>query len=85
VWLDLETDSRIPFSKKEEMRILVWSLEDEDGRVQVGVLEADNDRAEKVLLERLWRALEDYDQIIAWNGDDFDLILRRLLRSFTMT
>lgn len=72
VWLDFETDSRIPFSKKEEMRVLVWTLEDEDGRVQVGVLDEDTDCCEKALLTRLWEVLENYDQVLAWNGDEFD-------------
>lgn len=71
-YLDLETDSRVPFSRKEEMRILTWSVVDEQGRLQVGVLSADSDRAERVLLDELWAALGPYDQVVAWNGDGFD-------------
>lgn len=72
VYLDIETDSRVTFAKKEDMRILSWALVDEDEMAQVGVLEADTERAEKLLLEELWRALEPYDQVVAWNGDNFD-------------
>jgi DNA polymerase elongation subunit (family B) len=72
VYLDLETDSRVPFSKKEEMRILCFAIEDEDEVVQCGMLEANTDRAEKQLLDRLWKALQPYDQVLAWNGDGFD-------------
>jgi DNA polymerase I len=72
VYLDLETDSRVPFSSKEDMRILCWSLVDELGRTQLGVLDQETDRDEKRVLEALWAALEPYDQVCAWNGDGFD-------------
>jgi DNA polymerase I len=72
VYLDIESDSRVPFSKKEEMRILCFALVDEDERLQAGTLEANTDREEKRLLDRLWKALQPYDQVLAWNGDDFD-------------
>lgn len=71
-YLDLETDSRVPFSKKETARILSWSLGDDSGEMVTGVLEADTDEAERELLLDLWHELEGYDQVAAWNGDDFD-------------
>jgi DNA polymerase elongation subunit (family B) len=71
-YLDMEWDSRVPFSKKEDARLLCWTLEDEDGRVQAGVLDADTDADERRLLLEMWRALEPYDQVAAWNGDDAD-------------
>lgn len=71
-YLDIETCARVPFSRKEEMRILSWVLSDEAGREIVGVLDADTDEAEKSLLADLWAALDDYDQVVAWNGDGFD-------------
>jgi DNA polymerase elongation subunit (family B) len=71
-YLDLETDSRVPFSKKEQMRVLCFAIEDEDETVQAGILEENTDRSEKQLLDRLWRALQPYDQVLAWNGDGFD-------------
>lgn len=74
VYLDIETDSRKTFTqaKDGEARVLSWVLVDDQERVQIGVLESDTDRDEKRLLEALWRALRPYDQIVAWNGDEFD-------------
>lgn len=74
VYLDIETDSRCNFvqSKDGEARVLSWALVDEHEQVQVGVLAEDTDRAERELLDALWRALDAYDQVVAWNGDEFD-------------
>ncbi len=73
IYLDIETDSRVPFSKKEEMRVLTWALVDHDDvLIANGVLEEDTDEAEKILLDALWLALKPYDQVIAWYGDSFD-------------
>lgn len=70
-YLDLETDSRVPFSRKEEMRVLCWSVVDgDDRRVQSGVLLRDHDEDERELLHGLWTALRPYDQVLAWNGGD---------------
>lgn len=73
-WLDLETDSRVPIgkAKKGEARVLVWCLVGEDGREQHGVLAADTDIEERRLLAGLYEALQLYDQVCAWNGDEFD-------------
>lgn len=72
VYLDLETDSRVPFSRKGDMRILAWCLVDEEGAAHMGVLENDTDKAERDLLVALWTALGQFDQVVAWNGDNFD-------------
>jgi DNA polymerase I len=73
VFLDMETDSRLPFSKKEQMRVLCWALVDPaDGSTHTEVLAGDNDAAERDLLARLWWRLEEYDQVLAWNGERFD-------------
>jgi DNA polymerase elongation subunit (family B) len=74
VYLDIETDSRVSLGEARERgsRILVWSLVNEAGDWQAGVLEEDSDPAERVLLQQLYAALEPYDQICAWGGDDFD-------------
>jgi DNA polymerase I len=72
VYIDLETDSRVSFASKEDMRILSWVIVDEDRRIQIGLLNDDSDRDERRLLDELWAALEPYDQVCAWNGDDFD-------------
>lgn len=71
-YIDIETDSRVPFSKKEEMRLLSYAIVDEHGREEYGVLKSDTDKAERKLLSKMWDVLNDYDLIAAWNGDRFD-------------
>jgi DNA polymerase elongation subunit (family B) len=77
-FLDLETDSRVPFSRKEQARILSWAVvAAEDGDWWGGVLEEDTDRAEHDLLVELWSILDTFDQVAAWNGDRFDFEVLR--------
>lgn len=72
-YLDIETDSRLPFSQKHKMRILCWTIVGaDDGEASTGVLDEDTKKDERRLLEEMWAALERYDQVIAWNGDGFD-------------
>lgn len=71
-YFDIETDSRVSLAEKEKMRVLCWSIVDDDGNTTTGVLEADTDDAERALLEEMWTALDAFDQIIAWYGDGFD-------------
>jgi DNA polymerase, archaea type len=72
-YLDLETDSRVPFGRKEEARILSWALVDDDTGEWVGdLLPEDTDAAERAMLLDLWAELDKYDQICAWGGDRFD-------------
>lgn len=72
LWVDIESDSRVPFSRKEEMRILCWVCADAEGNEYRGVLEEDTDEDETRLLLELWAVFEHYDQVMAWNGDRFD-------------
>jgi DNA polymerase elongation subunit (family B) len=77
-YLDLETDSRLPFHRKQEMRILVWCVADDGAGgaaprvVEAGVLEEDRDADERELLRGMFTVLKDYDQVLAWNGEEFD-------------
>lgn len=71
-YLDLETDSRLPFSRKREMRVLCWALADDQRRVSCGMLREESDRAEAQTLGDLWEALKPYDQVVAWNGGEPD-------------
>ncbi len=76
-YLDIEADSRVPFSEKEKARILMWSIcvldaENKPQHVASGVLEEDTDASERAMLEAMWRALEPYDQVLAWNLDNYD-------------
>lgn len=75
VWVDLETDSRVPFTQaiEGEARVLSWATEDAaTGDQRSAVLEVDTDEAERVLLLALWDVLDHYDQVLAWGGDRFD-------------
>jgi DNA polymerase elongation subunit (family B) len=75
-FLDIEWDSRKNFAEAKDdglARILCWSLVDKDEQViDAGMLEEDSDYCERQLLQRLFTALEDYDQVAAWSGDDAD-------------
>lgn len=72
-WIDIETDSRVPFSRKEEARILSWVVTDDDEQVVgEGVLAEDSNPAERDLVYAMWATLLRYDQALAWSGDGFD-------------
>jgi len=73
VYLDIETDSRVPFSRKEEARVLCWTLVcAKTGREFRGMLGEDNDESESTLLRAMWDTLDQFDQVLSWNGDRFD-------------
>lgn len=75
-YLDLETDSRVPFAQKEKARLLCWGLviKREGGEIErIGaVLEEDTDACERELIKDLFFELCEVDQVLAWNGDVFD-------------
>lgn len=71
-YLDIETCARFPMSEKEKQRILTWTVMDDDGNARQGCLESDDDSAEKRLLTDFWSTIENFDQVLAWNGDGFD-------------
>jgi DNA polymerase elongation subunit (family B) len=83
VYLDIEWDSRCNFYQAKEeglARVLCWSLVNDDEKVVAcGVLEEDSDYCEKMLLEELFAALGEWDQVCAWSGDDadFPVIMKR--------
>jgi len=74
-YLDIETDSRVSFANKEEMRLLCWCVKDMEGNTTRGMLEHDTDADEARLLRELWKALEPYDVVAAWYGDGFDFVV----------
>jgi len=71
-YLDIEADSRVPFGRKEDARILSWAVVDDTGEWVGDLLSADTDAAETALLKDLWECLDQYDQVCAWNGDRYD-------------
>lgn len=73
-YVDLEVDSRLPIIRQKEghARVLTWALTDDDGRKVYGLLQADTDEEESLLLADLWDELLEYDQVCAWGGDDYD-------------
>lgn len=72
-YLDLEAhlpDGVLGFASG---RTLCWALvDDDDVEVATGVLRAAGDADERSLLMDLLVALQDFDQVLAWNGDRFD-------------
>lgn len=74
VYLDIETDSRVPFTHAVlgAARLLSFALVDEEGNKNTAVLDADDDQAEAELWAHLWTLMAQYDQVAAWNGDRFD-------------
>jgi DNA polymerase elongation subunit (family B) len=82
---DIETDSRLPFSRKEEMRVLSYALVDEETFIGLDenkrpqyekkllrILTHDDDSAERDLLCQFIEDIQAYDQVTAWAGDRFD-------------
>lgn len=75
VFLDIETDSRVSFSEKESARVLSWAIVGQLGDELIqktNVLAEFTDVAERELLAALWKEFEEFDQVVAWNGDGFD-------------
>lgn len=70
VFLDIETDSRVPptLAKQGEARVLCWALVRPDGAVRKAMLAEDSDEAEFELLLYLWESLEMFDQVVSWSG-----------------
>jgi DNA polymerase elongation subunit (family B) len=85
-YLDLESDSRVPFARKGEARILCWGfvVRRPDGTLDKmgGLLAEDTDAAEREMLLDMIYELEYVDQVLAWNGElfDFELIAERFER-----
>ena len=67
-YLDIETDSRVPFSRKEETNLLSWAVVSENGNSWAEASDGD----ERECLRRLLERLDPFDQVLAWNGDGFD-------------
>ncbi len=76
-YLDIETDSRQPFSQAilGITQLLSFAVVDENNRSHTAVLQDDNEQAEAELWSELWRIMGMYDQIPAWNGDRFDFVV----------
>ncbi len=73
-FLDIETDSDIPFSEAIEgnSRLLSWAIVDEDGKAYCDILSQETDEDEATLWFNMWTRLADFDQVAAWGGDRFD-------------
>lgn len=69
-FVDIETDSRVPFSEKEEMRVICISVVGPDRKRTSAVIEEWTDEEEKKLLEWFWEEIRPFDQVCAWNGGD---------------
>lgn len=73
-YLDLETDSDVPFSQAIEghSRLLSFAVVDEEGGTYSGILNQDTDDDEARVWKELWTRISDYDQVAAWGGERFD-------------
>jgi len=90
-YLDIETDSRLTFTRKHEMRVLcacvVAGCDAPESDVRKGehamfVLDHDTDVDEARLLIDLFNWLETFDVVAAWYGDGFDFeVLRARARA----
>lgn len=67
-FLDIETDSRVPFANKEATSLLSWAVVSEDGTAWAEASTGD----ERACISKLLARLETFDQVLAWNGDGFD-------------
>lgn len=82
-YLDIETDSRVPFSDKEQARILCWTIVDAKTGTHISaMLEHDTDEDERRVLNTLWDMVKGYDMLISWmspfHGEfDFEMIRAR--------
>lgn len=86
-YLDIETDSRLSFREKLEMRVLCWSVIDgQTGEAHRGMLNEETDQDERRLLVEMCRVLDRYDQIAAWNGQrfDFPIVIERTLARYRL-
>ena len=74
VWMDIETDDRIPnpFQNKEKLRVLSIAWRGADGRSAYWRIEADTDAAEEKLLRRIAKTLMSGRLVLAWNSDGFE-------------
>jgi len=73
-YLDIETDSRVPFSRaiEGESRILSWAIEDDHGNQWSAVLAEDTDDAKYALIAAMWEVIDRFDLVAAWAGNRFD-------------
>lgn len=70
-YLDIETDPRPGMERKQDMRILCWTIvADDTDEMWTGVLESDDDHAEQILLLEMWARLKPFVQLTAWHGGD---------------
>jgi DNA polymerase I len=73
-YIDLETDSRasFPIVKSGRARILSYAIVSETGEKWSGVLNQDSNTDEIRMLTKMWKELDQFDQVVAWNGEGFD-------------
>lgn len=77
-FFDLETeDETYGFDQKEEMMILSCAFVDYLGKEEYFVSKDMTLNGEYDLLSRIANELDKYDQLLAWNGDNFDFPVLR--------
>lgn len=78
-FLDLETDSRVPFSEAilGQTTLLTWAFVDDAGNASKLALEDEHTQAEAELWAELWSRMGTCDTAVAWNGDRFDFAVMK--------
>ena len=73
-FFDIETDDTNPGIEIGRDQILSWAICDNDGNVFFEKLEKRrNKECEKELIKNLIKRILDYDVVVTWNGDQFDM------------
>ncbi len=73
-YLDIETDSDVPFTQAIDgyARLLSFAVVDEAGTAVSGILHDDSDEDEARLWNELWTIISRFSQVNSWGGDRFD-------------
>ena len=73
-FFDIETDDTNPGIEIGRDQILSWAICDNDGNVFFEKLEKRRNKdCEKELIKNLIKKILDYDVVVTWNGDQFDM------------
>ncbi len=87
-YFDLETDSRASFPDACEglARVLSWSLYDDSAQlIAEDILRDQSIEEERRLLAGFFKAIEQFDCLLAWNGDNFDFpVLRNRIEKIAL-
>ncbi len=73
LFFDIETDDTEPGIVIGRSRIVSWAACDSSDKKFFSMLENDSDESEKSLIKKLLRKFMEYDLIVGWNSNQFDI------------